>query len=61
MRQNTSPSPPAEDMEKTYGHKEGGVDYWKTEGFEHSLENHIGKQFTANTITELRKRIQKDD
>ena len=50
-----------EDMEKTYGHKEGGVGYWKTEGFEHSLENHIGKQFTQNTITELRKRIQKDD
>ena len=28
-----------EDMEETYGHKEGGINYWKTEGFEHSLEN----------------------
>ena len=50
-----------EDMEKTYAHKPDGIYYWKKEGFDHSLDYHIGKQFTQNTITELRKRIQKDD
>ena len=50
-----------EDMEITYGHKEGGIYYWKKEGFDHSSDYHINKEFNKNTITELRKRIQKDD
>ena len=50
-----------EDMEITYGHKEDGIFYWKREGFEHDSRNHIAQTFTKNAITELRKRIQKDD
>jgi len=45
------------DLDKTYGDR----NYWKTAGFDTSMESHVFKEFTRNTIRELVSRIQPND
>ena len=52
--------PHVEDMEETYGHKPDGIDYWKTEGFEHSLDksywsNNLPKTPSQNCVNVSKK------
>ena len=43
------------DLHNCYGDK------WKTEQYEHSMDDKVNKKFVANAITEVRNRVQSDD